>query len=161
MDRPNGGFGRGTSRSNGVEVQQAPIGRSQPERQEENWSTPTNVERRETDVERCETLQAPLPNIPPPTEDRLFTDWSSVDSPRDRASQHIASARSVEPNIIQTSSQTNQPRVGSARNEAMGNTLSDVTTIPRTHQQLRQVVSQVDTRLRDRETNTSEIELRS
>ena len=67
----------------------------------------------------------------------------------------------MELNIIQTSSQPDQPRVGSARNEAMGNTLSDVTTIPSTHQQLSQVVSQVDTRLMDRETNTSEIELRS
>ena len=75
MDRPNGGFGRGSSHGNGIEVQQAPIGRSQPERQEENWSTPTNVERREIDVERCETSQAPCPNVPPPTEDRLFTDW--------------------------------------------------------------------------------------
>ena len=43
-----------------------------------------------------------------------------------------------------------------ARNEAMGNILSDVTTVPTTHQQL----SQVGTRLVDRETNTSEVELR-
>ena len=47
MDRPNGGFGRGFSCSNGIEVQQAPTGRSQPDRQEEDWSMPTNVERRE------------------------------------------------------------------------------------------------------------------
>ena len=40
----------------------------------------------------------------------------------------------------------------SIRNEAMGNTLSDVTAVPSTHQQL----SQVGTRLIDRETNTSE-----
>ena len=67
----------------------------------------------------------------------------------------------VEPNITQSNDQADQPRVESARNEAMGNTLSDVMTIPSTHQQLSQVVSQVDTRLMDRETNTSEIELRS
>ena len=38
----------------------------------------------------------------------------------------------------------------------MGNTLSDVTTIPSTHQQL----SQVGTRFVDRETNTSAVEIR-
>ena len=45
----------------------------------------------------------------------------------------------------------------SARNEAMGNTLSDVMMLPSTCQQL----SQVGTRLIDRETNTSEVELRT
>ena len=117
---------------------------------------PTNVERRENDTERCETPQAP-PNVPPPTEDRLFTDWSSIDSPRERASQCNISARSVEPNITQTDNQVDQPRLESVRNEAMGNTLSDVTTVPSTHQQLRQV----GIRLIDRETSTSEVELRS
>ena len=63
----------------------------------------------------------------------------------------------MEPNITQTENQADQPRLESTRNEAMGNTLSDVTTILRTHQQL----SQVGTRLIDRETNTSEIELRT
>ena len=95
MDRPNGGFGRGFSCGNGIEVQQAPIGRLQPDRQEEDWSTPTNVERRENDSERHETPRDPPPPDPPPIEDRLFTDWSSIDSPRERASQHIISARSV------------------------------------------------------------------
>ena len=161
MDRPNGGFGRGFSCGNGIEVQQAPIGRLQPDRQEEGWSAPTNIERRENDSERCETPRDPPPPDPPPIEDRLFTDWSSIDSPRERASQCITSARSVEPNITQSNDQADQPRLGSARNEAMGNTLSDVMTIPSTLQQLSQVVSQVDTRLMDRETNTSEIELRS
>ena len=157
MDRPNGGFRRGFSRGNGMEVQQAPMGRSPPDRQEEDWSMPTNVERRENDIERHETSQALPPNVPPPMEDRLFNDWSSIDSPRERASQCNASARSVEPNITQTDSQADQPRLESARNKAMGNTLSDVTTVPSAHQQL----SQVGTRLMDRETNTSEIELRS
>ena len=52
--------------------------------------------------------------------------------------------------------QTEQPVVDPAGNEAMGNTLSDVMTIPSTHQQL----SQVGTRFVDRETNTSEVEVR-
>ena len=133
MDRPNGGFGRGFSCGNGMEVQQAPMGRSPPDRQEEDWSTPTNVERRENDSERHETPRDPPPPAPPPTEDRLFTDWSSTDSPRERASQNNISARSVEPNITQTVNQTEQLELDPARNEAMGNTLSDVMTVPSTH----------------------------
>ena len=89
-------------------------------------------------------------------DDRLFTDWSSTDSPRERVSQRNQSARSVEPNITQPVNQTEQPVVDPAGNEVMGNTLSDVMTIPSTHQQL----SQVETRFVDRETNTSEVEVR-
>ena len=63
----------------------------------------------------------------------------------------------MEPNITQTDNQADQPRLESTRNEAMGNTLSDVTTVPSTRQQL----SQVGTRLIDRETNMSEVELRT
>ena len=117
---------------------------------------PTNVERRENEIERHETSQAPPPNVPPPMDDRLFTDWSSIDSPRERVSQCNQSARSVEPNITQSVNQTEQPTVDPAGNEAMGNTLSDVMTIPSAHQQL----SQVGTRFVDRETNTSEVEVR-
>ena len=63
----------------------------------------------------------------------------------------------MESNITQTDNQADQTRLESARNKAMGNILSDVRTVPSTHQQL----SQVDTKLIDRETNTSEIELRT
>ena len=158
MDRPNGGFGRGFSQGNGIEVQQASTDRSQPDRQGEDWSMPTNVERRENEIERHETTQAPPPpNVPPPMKDRLFTDWSSIDSPRERVSQHNLSARSVEPNITQTVNQTEQPELDPASNEAVENILNDVMTVPSTHQQL----SQVGTRFIDRETNTSEVEVRS
>ena len=51
---------------------------------------------------------------------------------------------------------TEQPTVDPAGNEVMGNTLSDVMTVPSAHQQS----SQVGTRFVDRETNTSEIEVR-
>ena len=71
--------------------------RPQPDRQEDTWSIPTNIERRE-DTERHEISQVPPPDVPPPTEERLFTDWSSMDSPRERVTQCIQSARSVEPN---------------------------------------------------------------
>ena len=153
MDRPNGGFGRGYSQRNGVGAQQAPTDRPQPDRQEEDWSTPTNVERREN-TERHETSQVPPPNVPPPLEERLFTNWSSIDSPRERVSQHNQSGRSVEPNM--TVNQTEQPTLDPEDSEVLGNTLSDVTTIPSTCQQL----IQVGTRFVDRETIMSEVEVR-
>ena len=153
MNRPNGGFRRGYSQGNGMETQQATTDRSQPDRQEEDWSVPANVERRENE-ERHE-ISAPPPNVPP-MEDRLFTDWSSIDSPRERGSQHKQSARSVDPNITQPVYQTEQSVVDPAGNEVMGNTLSDVITIPSAYQQL----SQLGTRFVDRQTNTSEVEVR-
>ena len=100
------------------------------DRQEEEWSVPSNVERRENDMERCESPRAPL--APPPSEDRLFTDWSSIGSPRERTSPRNASVRNIVPNINQPDNQTVQPGSESARIEAMGNTLSDVMTFPST-----------------------------
>ena len=94
---------------------------------------------------------------PPPTEDRLFTDWSSVDSPRKRTSQCNVSARDTEPIINQTDNQTEQPGSEPARVEVTGNTLSDVMTFPSACQQPIQVV----TRYIDRETNTSGVEVRT
>ena len=58
--------------------------RNQQDRQEEEWSVLTHIERRENDTIRQE-LQRALPT-PPPSEDRLFTDWSSLDSPQARTS---------------------------------------------------------------------------
>ena len=62
-------------------------------------------------------------------------------------------AGNTEPSI----SQTDQPRSEPARIEAMGNTLGDVMTFPSACRQ----PSQVDTRLIDRETNMSEVEVRT
>ena len=53
--------------------------------------------------------------------------------------------------------QTEQPELDPVRNEAVGNIFNDVMTVPSTHQQL----SQVGTRFIDRETNMSEVEVRS
>ena len=156
MDRPNEGMGRGLSCGNVIEVHQVQTGRTPQDRQEEEWSIPPNVERRENDTERLESSRAPPP-VPPPTEDRLFTDWSSIDSPRERTSQHTILARNKEPNLTQIDNQADQSRSESVRIEATGNTLSDVMTFPSTHQQ----PSQVGTRLIDRETNTSEVEVRT
>ena len=80
---------------------------------------PTNVERRENEIERHETSQAHPPNVPPPMEDRLFTDWSSIDSPRERETQCNLSARSVGPNITQNLNKTEQPELDPARDEAV------------------------------------------
>ena len=81
-------------------------------------------------IQRGISHQGFLLLAPPPTEDRLFTDWSSIDSPRERTSQHNMSARNMELNITQTNNQTDQLGSELARIEAMGNTLSDVMTFP-------------------------------
>ena len=64
MDKPNGGFRRGYSQGNNIRAQ-APINRPQPDRQEEDWSIPVNVERREN-TERHKTSPAPPPMFPLP-----------------------------------------------------------------------------------------------
>ena len=68
----------------------------------------------------------------PPLEDRLFTDWSSIGSPRESTSPRNASVRDVVPNINQPDNQTVQPGSEPARILVMGNALSDVMTFPST-----------------------------
>ena len=41
------------------EVNQVHTGRTQQERQEEEWSIPSNIAKRENDTERCELPRAP------------------------------------------------------------------------------------------------------
>ena len=96
------------------------------------------------------------PPTPPPSEDRLFTNWSSLDSPRARISPQNASVRDVEQEINQPDNQTNQPGSEPAQIEATGNALRDNVTSPSTHRQL----DQVGTRLIDMGTYTSDIEVR-
>ena len=105
-------------------------------------------------MERHETSQAPPPDVPPPMEERLFTDWSSKDSPRERVTQHSQSARSVEPNI--TVIQTEQPTMDPEDDEVLRHILSDMTTTPSTHIQ----IDQIGARLVDRETNMSAVDIR-
>ena len=92
--------------------------------------------------------------FPLPWKKDFFTNWSSIDSPRERVSQLNQSARSVEPNM--TVIQTEQPTIDPEENEVLRYILSDMMTIPSTHQQL----IQVGTRFVDRETNMSELEVR-
>ena len=72
----------------------------------------------------------PPPAVPPSTEERLFTNWSSEDSPRERVSQHVQSARSVESR--RTVNQTEQSVRDPGDNEVLRYVLSDVTTTPNT-----------------------------
>ena len=75
-------MGRGFSCGNGREfrgqISQAHTMRDQQDRQEEEWSVPTSIERREDDIVRQESQRAPPTSL---SEDRLFTNWSSLDSP--------------------------------------------------------------------------------
>ena len=128
--------------------------RNQQDRQEEDWSVPTSIERREDDTVRQESQRA-LPT-PPLSEDRLFTDWSSLDSPQARTSPQNASVRETEQDINQPDNQTNQPGSEPAQIEAMEDALHDNVTSPSTHPNL----NQVGTRLIDMGTNTSDIEVR-
>ena len=88
-------MGRGFSHGNGREIRgeisQVNTERDQQDRQEEEWSVPTSIERREDDTVRQESHRAPP--TPPPSEDRLFTDWSSLDSPQARTSPQNPSVR--------------------------------------------------------------------
>ena len=103
--------------------------RPQPARQEDDWSSLTNVERRE-DTERCQTSQAPPPDVPCSTEERLFTNWSSEDSPREKVNQLNQYVRSVGSN--RTMNQTEQSKRDPEDNEVLRYVLSDETTTPST-----------------------------
>ena len=97
MERPNGRFTRGNGREYNVRPQQpTSTDRTTLVRQEDEWSIPPTVERGD-DAERCQDVSTSSPATHPPTEERLFTDWSSEGSPRDRNSQCIQSAKSIEP----------------------------------------------------------------
>ena len=62
------------------------------------------------------------PAAPPPTEERLFTDWSNEGSPRERTSQCVQSNRSIE------SRRTEQITREPGYDEIRRHTLSDVST---------------------------------
>ena len=96
-------MGRGFSHRNGREIRgetgQVNTERNQQDRQEEEWSVLTSIERREDDIVRQELQRAPP--TPPPSEDGLFTNWSSLDSPQARTLPHNASVRDIEQDINQ------------------------------------------------------------
>ena len=94
------------------------------------------------------------PAAPPPTEERLFTNWSSEDSPRERASQQLQSARSIESR--RTISQMEQIERESRDIEELRHVPGSMMTVPSTQEQ----TNQVGARLIDRETNTTDVEIR-
>ena len=147
MERPNGGFGRGNGRDSNRRPQQpTSTDRPQQVRQEDEWSIPPNIERRD-DVERHQTAQTSPPAAPPPTEERLFTDWSSEGSPRERVNQRVQLARSIE---------SMRTELITADNEVIRHALSDVSTAPSAQVQ----TAPEGVRFIDRETNTCEMEKR-
>ena len=77
------------------------------------------------------------PAATPPTEERIFTDWSSEGSPRERATQQIQSARSVE--TRRTDNQTEQIVREQEGDKVLEHVLSDVTTVPSAQVQISQV----------------------
>ena len=148
----NRGLGKGISCGNGRGLGQVRTVRTQQDRQEEEWSVPTDIESREDAMERCESSRDPP--TPPPSEDRLFTEWSSLDSPTVRTSPRNVSLQDTEQIINQPDNQTVQPGTEPAQVEVEGNILSDDVTTLSTHGQ----PNHVGTRLMDMGTNTSDIE---
>ena len=73
------GFSHGNGRETRGDIHQVNTERDQQDRWEEEWSVLASIERREDDTVRQELHRAPP--TPSPSEDRLFTDWSSLDSP--------------------------------------------------------------------------------
>ena len=124
--------------------------RNQQDRQEEEWSVPTSIEQRGDNTVRQELQRAPTS---PHSEDRLFTDWNSLDSPQARTLPRNASVRELEQDQNQPDNQTIQPGSEPAQIAVMGNVPSDNVTC--------QQLDQVGTRVIDIGTNTSDIEVRS
>ena len=149
-ERHDRGFAGGNNQNDTVRPQQlASTERPTPIRQEDEWSIPSTVERR-NDMKRCQIASTSFPAAPPPTEERLFTDWSSEGSPRGRNNQHIQSTRSVESRRIEPA--TREPE----EEQAIRHILSKVSTTP----SVQVCIDQVGSRLVDRETNTSVVDVR-
>ena len=81
--------------------------REQQNTQEDEWSVPASVERRENNILRRELQRAPPTS--PCSDDRLFTDWSSLDSPQTRTSPRNVSVRDIEQDGNQPNDQTISP----------------------------------------------------
>ena len=89
------------------------------------------------------------PAAPPPTEERLFTDWSSEGSPRDRNNQCTQPIRNE-------SARRREPITREPEEQAIRHVLSEVLPTPSVPVHTDQVVL----RHVDRETNTSVVDIR-
>ena len=123
MERPNGGFSSGNGHI--VRSQQpVSIERPIPNRQDDEWSSPPPIDERRNGMERCQTETMSFPAAPPPTEERVFMDWSSEGSPRERSVQIIQTAQIVE-------SQRTEPDIEEPEGEqAIRYGLSEMSTTP-------------------------------
>ena len=87
MERPSRNSNRGNGQSNGTRPQgTTSTSVPQTSRQGDEWSMLPTTERREG-IERQQITQTSLLVAPPPTEERLFTNWSSEGSPPERTTQ--------------------------------------------------------------------------
>ena len=167
-------FGRGSSHRNGRGNgrgfhSQAPLERDQRDRQEEEWSIPASVGRRDGDVlvsspTEWESLHR-TPPTPAPSEDRYFTDWSSLGtgSPLVRTPPQSVPIGEIGTNINQPANQTIQPGSEPTQIGVMENALQEdpIVTTPRTQQQLPDGLSMTDERrMIDMGTNTLDVEVR-
>ena len=125
--------------------------------QEEEWSILASVERRDDSLVRQETLQR-TPPTPAPSEDRYFTNWSSLESPHVRMSPQSVPMRETGLDINQPINQTIQLGSELAQIGAMGNALHDDINVssPRICQQL----DELGVRMMDMGTNTMDVEVR-
>ena len=133
--------------------------RDQRDRQEKDWSLPVSVGRREEDTLAGSDSPHRTPTTPAPSEDRLFTAWSSLGSPHVRTPPQSVLIGETGPDINQPANQTTQPGSEPTQIGVTGNALQDDTIVspPRTHQQL----DELGVRMMDMGTNTSDIEVRS
>ena len=119
--RSNGGFGRGFSygngRGTGGDTCQVTSGRDQQDRQEEEWSLPTSLERREEGISIGQESPHRTPPTPAPSEDRFFIDWSNAGSPHVRMLPQSVLVAETGPSINQPVNQTIQPGLEPAQME--------------------------------------------
>ena len=112
-------FGRGSSCGNGRGNgrgfhSQAPSERDQRDRQEEEWSIPVTIGRRGGDIPVSSPAEQEsshrTPPTPAPSEDRFFTDWSSLGtgSPLVRTPPQSVPVGEIGPDINQPAMQTTQ-----------------------------------------------------
>ena len=94
--------------------------------------------------------------MPPPSDERLFTYWSSLESPHARTSPQSVPIREMGQSINQPDNQTTQPGSKPAQIGAAGNALCDNVSSPRTCQQ----PVEVGVRMMDMGTNMSDVEAR-
>ena len=85
---------------------------------------PPPIDEKRSDMDRCQTELTSFPAAPPPTEERVFTDWSSEGPSRERSVQLIQTAQVVEP-------QRTEPVIGEPEGEqAIRYGLNEMLTTP-------------------------------